>query len=171
MTNQLSEHNEEWVAAVQHAIATHLHQIPYGNLRTDCTTWDGPDGLVTNLAIVYEVPGGSTNQLNISYCSSTGMYSYIKLDSHQECCSGSLDEVCEMVSQAVDLIPGIRHRRLAEDIDRWAASGMGQRELFQHLTTLLAMDDLRGGAITMAEMKDGITYILRKYRPTSVNQY
>ena len=61
-------------------------------------------------------------------------------------------------------IPTIRRNRLVEDIDRWATQGLSQRDLFQKMNQLLKIEDLRGGTITMQEMKHGIQYILEHFR-------
>jgi hypothetical protein len=164
MTRQTNEAPALWTAAVHKAIEQHLHQIPYGNLRAELTHWDEADGNVANLAIVYEVPGGSTNQINITFFESSGTFMYLGLDSHEERCTTSLDEVIRMVVEAVARIPTIRHSRLIEDIDRWASQGLSQRDLFQKMNKLLQIDDLRGGTITMHEMKHGITHILAHHR-------
>lgn len=154
----------EWVTAVEAVLKPHLHQIPYGNVRSEQSQWNDGDGAVINLAIVYEVPGGSTNQINITYYERARQFSYLKLDSHDECYTASLDEVLRMVRDAIERIPAIRKARLLEDIDRWAEMGLAQKDLFQKMNGLLQIDDLRGGTITMQEMKFGISHILAKYR-------
>lgn len=164
MTSHASEKHANWTDRVHAIMAPHLHQVSYGNLRSEYTSWDEEDGTVANLAIVYEVPGGSTNQINVTHFDGRSMFVYLALDSHEERCTPSLDEVLAMVEEAVTRIPAIRHQRLLDDIDRWAASGMGQRDLFQKMNQLLQIEDLRGGTITMVEMKQGIAHILANYR-------
>lgn len=149
--------------AINEIINRHRHQVSYGNIRAELSHWD-TDGGSDNLAIVYEVPGGSTNQINITYHSQVQKYCYIGNDTTNECTTSSIDEVTSMVRQLVEDIPAIRHRRLLEDIDRWAQQGLQQRDLFQQITKLLQIEDLRGGTITMPEMKAGIAYILQHYR-------
>ena len=164
MTCQTNETATDWTAAIQDVMAPHLHQIPYGNLRSEFTKLDEEQESVENLAIVYEVPGGSTNQINITYFTATGSFMYLGLDSHEERCTSSLEEVSRMVKDAIGRIPTIRQQRLLEDIDRWAAQGMTQRDLFQKMNKLLQIEDLRGGTITMHEMKYGISHILANHR-------
>jgi len=159
-----------WVVSVREVFAAYLHQIPYGNLRSEFSSWEEEADTVANLAIVYEVPGGSTNQINITHFSVAGMFNYLGLDAHEEQCTASLDEVLGMVTMAVERIPGIRKYRLLEDIDRWAAQGLRQRELFQKMNSLLQIEDLRGGTITMQEMKAGITHILANYRGSATEE-
>ena len=164
MINPAQEPVAEWVVAVEAIIAPEVHQLAYGNLRTALTQWDDGAGNIINLAIVYEVPGGSTNQINISFIESTCAFSYLALDSQEERHTSSLDEVLQMTEQAVIAIPGDRRRRLTEEIDRWAEQGMRQADLFQNMTKLLQMEGLCGGAITYQEMKAGIAYILAHHR-------
>ena len=167
MIREATDLSADWTHAVQDIIAPHLHQISYGNLRSEFTRWDEENGSVANLAIVYEVPGGSTNQINITFFEPVGMFNYLALDSHAEQCTSSIEEILRMVEDAVQRIPAIRHQRLLEDIDRWAAMGLSQRDLFQKMNQLLQIEDLRGGTITMHEMKHGIAHILAKYRAAS----
>ncbi|HEY3379637.1 MAG TPA: hypothetical protein VGL77_19350 [Armatimonadota bacterium] len=164
MTRQDQEMTAEWAVKVQTVLAPHLHQVPYGNLRSEFSRWEEEEGPVANLAIVYEVPGGSTNQINVTYFESSCQFSYLALDSHDELCTGEVDEVIRMVEDAVGRIPAIRRNRLLEDLDRWAAQGMSQKDLFQQMNKLLQIEDLRGGTITMHEMKYGISHILAKYK-------
>ena len=89
---------------------------------------------------------------------------YLDLDSAEERTTTSMEEVCQFISEAVSRIPDIRRRRLEEDIRRWAAEGMTQKELFQHITKLLQIEDLKGGTVTLSEMKAGIKYILEIVR-------
>jgi hypothetical protein len=110
------------------------------------------------------VPGGSTNQINITYYESTQMFAYLALDSHDELMTANLQDVVRMVEEAIACIPTIRQRRLVEDIDRWAAQGFTQKDLFQEIKKLLQIEDLRGGTITPEEMRQGISYIMAHYR-------
>lgn len=164
MMNAAGNATPTWVAAVENAVATQLHQIPYGNLRISYSEWDDAEGRMANLALVYEVPGGSTNQINITWFEATEMFNYLSLNAQEEECTASLDDVLAMVKVAVERIPDIRSSRLCEDIDRWAAQGLRHTELFQKMTKLLQFEDLRGGTITMQEMKSGVNYILAHYR-------
>ena len=151
---------------IEEILRPHLHQIPYGNVRSHYTCWADECGSTANLAIVYEVPGGSTNQINIIYHETTATFDYLALDSSEECVTTSPEEVYRFVRDAVERIPDIRRQRLEEDICRWAAQGMTQKELFQRITMLLQIEDLKGGTVTLQEMKKGIKYILEIVRST-----
>ncbi|HEX2951582.1 MAG TPA: hypothetical protein VHV83_18750 [Armatimonadota bacterium] len=146
-------------------MAPHEHQVPYGNLRSEFSEWDEESGKVSNLAIVYEVPGGSTNQINVTYLHSSNTFLYLGLDAQEERNTSDLNDVLRMVEAAIERIPAIRKESLLKDIDRWAGQGMGQRDLFQKMNKLLQIEDLVGGTITMHEMKFGIAHILAKYKP------
>lgn len=157
----------DWKVAIEEMIAPYLHQIPYGNLRSEFKTWEEINGPVSNLAIVYEMPGGSTNQINISYFAAQEMFTYLSLDAHEEKCTTSREEVLRMVKDAVARIPAIRRKRLTDDIDRWAGQGLTQSDLFQQLNKMLQIEDLRGGVLTIAEMRVGIAYIMAHFRNAS----
>lgn len=167
MSSHIHDTPAEWTSKVHEVMTPHLHQVSYGNLRSEFTSWDEESGAVANLAIVYEVPGGSTNQINITYFESTDLFMYLALDTHEEVCTAFFEEVLQMVEEAVARIPAIRRQRLTDDIDRWAAAGLAQRDLFQKVSQLLQIEDLRGGTITMHEMKHGIAHILAHYRAAS----
>lgn len=157
----------DWVAAVQRVMQPHLHQVPYGNLRTESSRWQEADGPVVNLAIVYELPGGSTNQVNITYSESARLFTFLALDTHEERQTALESDVLDMVREAVERIPAARRQRLVEDIDRWAVQGLPTKDLFQKINKLLQIEDLRGGTITPQEMKEGIAHILAHHQPTS----
>lgn len=152
----------DWVTGVQQALEPFLHRIRYGNLRFEHSKWGSEHGTLENLAIVYEVPGGSTNQLNISYHEETRMFSFLPLHSHEEFHTESLADVVRLVEEAVECIPDIREQSLIGDIDRLVSQGKTSRDLFQHINALLKIEDLVGGAITMQEMKASIAYILAR---------
>jgi len=152
----------EWADKIYEAMKPYLHQIPYGNLRAEFSSWMEEHGKIENLAIVYEVPGGSTNQINVTFHESGNKYSYIDVDTHDEVFTENIDDIISFIIKLVLTIPTIRVSRLQEDIDRWYAMGMCQKDLFQKMTKLLQIEDLRGGTITMHEMKAGIAYILAR---------
>ncbi len=152
----------DWAEKINDAMKPHLHQIPYGNLRAEFSSWEEETGKIENLAIVYEVPGGSTNQINVTYHQGNNNFSYIDVDSHDEIFTNNIDDIITFISKLTLTIPAIRINRLQEDIDRWYAMGMYQKDLFQKMTKLLQIEDLRGGTITMHEMKAGIAYILAR---------
>lgn len=146
-------------------LTPHLHQVPYGNLRSQYSRWDADNGTVANLAIVYELPGGSTDQINITYHEPSGVFSYLALDSERECHTTVLDDVLRMVTGAIEAIPHRRAEQLLASIDYWAAQSMPYQEMLQQLNRLLHMEDMRGGAITPREMQIGIAHLLARYRP------
>lgn len=160
MTTPEFELDDSWVNEIQLILKPHLHQVLFGNLRYEFASWIEERGLVANMAVVYEVPGGSTNQINIVYEQATKMFSFIDLDTHEERVTKSLPEVLNYINDMVQRIPDTRKHRLVEDIDRWAAEGLSQKDLFQKMTKLLQIEDLKGGTITLAEMKIGIAHIL-----------
>ncbi|MHB9134679.1 MAG: hypothetical protein ACYDBB_26705 [Armatimonadota bacterium] len=162
MSSPLPPTTGNWIATIHEALAGYWHELPFGNLRAETSRWNQAG--TQNLAVVYEVPGGSTNQINITYQEATQTFTFLALDTHEECSTASLDDVLRMLLEAVERIPAIRQQRLAEDIDRWAAQGLVSKELFDKINHLLQIEDLRGGTITMPEMKAAIAYIMSNYR-------
>src|SRR5438128_10711020 len=59
---------DRFMAGLRELISPYVGRVEYGNLRaqaSDSDTGEGPR--ITNVAIVYETPGGSTDQINVSF--------------------------------------------------------------------------------------------------------
>ena len=137
-------------------------RIGYGNLRHECSQWHRTDAEPTNIAIIYDTPGGSTTQLNVTYDPATRCFCY--LDTWLEATMESPDptQVLEMVHEHVRAIPEKREAQLQQQIRLWVGEGMSRSELFSQLNKLLQMEFL-GGRITTKELQRGIQYALRHY--------
>src|SRR4051794_10957066 len=62
------EQVQDLCSRIQDYIRPFAGRVEYGNLRCRISDWDCGEGeQVTNIALVYETPGGSTDQINISY--------------------------------------------------------------------------------------------------------
>ncbi len=147
-----------WVATITDDLASYLHDLGYGNLRFAHSTWEDGAERVANLAMVYEIPGGSTNQINVMFHEHSGIFAYLTLDTHEERQTASLDDVQAMVRESVARIPALRLQRLDEEIDRKAADGISLKALLDWLNGLLKFEDVYGGKITLTEMQHGIAH-------------
>jgi hypothetical protein len=148
-----------WRRRVEEALTPFLNRVPYGNLRIAFSEWDVNGAPALNLAVVYEVPGGSTNQINVTLSYSSGVFSYLSLKDGTEHSTEDVEAVVAMLEQVARGVPEERRRRLREDVERWFGEGRSHREMFVEINKLLQMD-FKGGSITHHELKEGINYIL-----------
>ena len=154
----LSEMLEQWEQRLQALLADCKYRVAYGNLRAQRFEWPG-DGRVVTFALVYELPGGSTSQINIEYHRADGAFHLMDVDSAEErCCRGG-DAALDALRETIKRIPERRLRRLHEDIERWFGEGKSSHEMFLEINKLL-QTDFKGGSLTHPELKAGIAYIL-----------
>jgi len=137
-------------------------RIRYGNLRSEITPASG-NGDVANAAVVYETPGGSTTQINITYDETTGKFSYLSEDLGETVTSEDPREVVAMVRRHAHSIPEKRTRALFNTIDIWLSEGKTRREMFSEMNKLL-QNEFLGGRITNDELKAGIQHIVMRYK-------
>lgn len=155
---------ESFCERLRHQMAPFAGLVEYGNLRQDISLWEGPDGQrVTNVALVYETPGGSTDQINISFDHHTGLFSFIDDAEHQ---TASIDIVLAHVQPRISTIPEKRRESLHEEIRRQIDGGVGRAGLFGHINRL-TQSDFKGGTITHQEMKDAMQFAVYYSRVAS----
>lgn len=138
-------------------------RIAYGNLRHEYSEWGAGDTLTTNVAVIYETPGGSTTQLNVTYDHAVREFSFLTADGSRKIATESPDGPLHMISDEVRGIPARRIRHLQEQIESWCDEGKCQRELFAEMNKLLQSDFL-GGSITQRELKLGIKHAIELRR-------
>ncbi len=136
-------------------------RIRYGNLRSEISRGAG-NGEVANAAVVYETPGGSTTQINITYDESEGTFSYLSDDLDETVVCGDPLEVVAMVRRHAQRIPEKRMHALFDAIDIWMSEGKSRREMFSEMNKLL-QNEFLGGRITTEELKAGIQHIVREH--------
>jgi hypothetical protein len=69
---------EAFVNRLRNEMADYAGRPEYGYLRYKTDVWEMANGnRITNLAIVYDTPGGSTNQVNVSLDRGTGLFALI----------------------------------------------------------------------------------------------
>lgn len=136
-------------------------RIGYGNLRFEISPGSG-NGELTNAAVVYETPGGSTTQINITYDNERGVFSYLGDDLDETVTTTNPHEVIEMVRRHAMTIPEKRLTALYNTIDIWLSEGKTRREMFGELNKLL-QNEFLGGRLTNDELKAGIQHIVKRY--------
>jgi len=148
-------------ARLQELVAPYRGKIEYGDLREQIDCWEGADGTKTsNVAVVYETPGGSTDQINISFDHATGRFSLIIEDVDGEYLTDSVDEVLAQIRPRILGIPEKRREHLRAEIRRKIDAGEPRTALVGHLNRLLS-SEFRGGRVTHLEMRDAMTFAVQ----------
>jgi len=137
-------------------------RIAYGNLREEVSDNRSDGSVIKNAAIVYETPGGSTTQINVSYDTKSGTFTYLSDDLRETVSSRDPKEVLKMVVEHTRRIPEKRMAALRVQISSWLAEGKTKREMFGEMNKLLQAEFL-GGRISTDELKAGIQHIVRQH--------
>ena len=142
---------------VQDYIHPYAGRVEYGNLRMKISEWDSrEEGSVVNIALVYETPGGSTDQINITY--SRTRHEFALVDERRgEFTTASVEVVLESIRPRVMGIPDKRHETLCGEIRRHVDGGSNTAGLFGHLNRMI-QSEFKGGTITHIELRDAMTY-------------
>ena len=149
---------EALCARIQECIGRYAGRVEYGNLRSRVSNSDCDAGCTTNVALVYETPGGSTDQINITYCHRTGSFTVV--EEHGEVTSTSVEDVVRSIEPRISGIPQKRLEHLYGEIRRQVDDGSSTAGLFGHLNQMMN-SGLRGGTITHLEFKEAMTYAVR----------
>jgi hypothetical protein len=134
--------------------------IAYGNVRY--RKWEN-SGRIT-VGIIYETPGGSTNQINIEFEPTTGQYSLPHATRDGDFASLEEADVLSMVRAHAEQIPEKRRERLHAFADCWIEEGRTRAALFDWLNQLL-YQDLKGGRITHGELAEACRYVVERTAP------
>lgn len=151
---------DSFMSGLRELIAPYAGKIEYGNLRAHASDWDTGEGpCISNVAIVYETPGGSTDQINVSFDHGSGCFSAID-DCGAECQTALPADVLERIRPLILGIPAKRIDHLREEIKRQLDSGLPPAGVVGHLNRLMN-SELRGGTITHLEMRDAMTFAVQ----------
>jgi hypothetical protein len=127
-------------------------RIGYGNLRQEYSNWHKGGSTTTNVAIVYETPGGSTAQINITYDDGDDRFSYLEHSRGVPVSTASVERVIGVVAA----IPRKRRTVLFSQVETWCAEG---KAVFEELNKLLQSEFL-GGRINHVELREGINHAI-----------
>jgi hypothetical protein len=119
----------------------------------------------TNIAIIYETPGGSTTQINLTLDHLTGEFTYLDEDLESQITTRDSSQVLHYVENHMRHIPGKRLVQIETTIDTWVSQGKGRSEIFAELNKLLQTEFL-GGRVNNNELKHGIQHLVREYTRT-----
>lgn len=137
-------------------------RIGYGNIRHEYCEWCREGVNDTNVAVIYETPGGSTTQINITFNHLTGEFTYLDEDLESQVVTKDPEQVIRYVENHMREIPGKRLVQIEKTIDSWVMQGKGRSEIFAELNKLLQTEFL-GGRVNNNELKHGIQHLVREY--------
>ncbi len=140
-------------------------RIAHGNLRSEMSDWHDGNGKVTNIALVYETPGGSTAQLNLSFSHESGEFTYLGDDLREPVVTTEPEAALQRVAREVRAIPARREERLKASVTLWHKEG---REVIAELNKLLQSEFL-GGRITIRELQLGLRHATEVRRASSAD--
>ena len=150
----------QFLGRLQPYMRPHLGSVDYGNLRCEVCDGSADADEPSNVAIVYETPGGSTDQINIGYDQGTGTFHLVH--DEREVVETDSDRVFELVRRQIRAIPGKRLASLRVQADNWLNEGRSRGQMFAELNRIL-QSGLRGGSITVREMREVVKYIVEKH--------
>jgi hypothetical protein len=148
------------MAGLRELIAPYAGKIDYGNLRAQASEWEATDGSkVTNIAVVYETPGGSTDQINVSF-DHHRLRIHVLDERGEERETPHPEEALACIRPVIVAIPVKRAAHLRQEIQRQMDAGASTAGVVGHLNRLLN-SELRGGTITHLEMRDAMTFAVQ----------
>ncbi len=170
MSNSFDETYQDFKQRLDSLIASFQSpeewRIGHGNLRHDYSSWESGDECGTNIAVIYETPGGSTTQLNYTFDHNTGVFSYLDAALEKRIETSDPEQVLADINAHIATIGLKRIEQLKVTIDAWLEEGKERSQVFAELNKLLQAEFL-GGRINSAELKAGIQHVVAMYTPTS----
>ncbi len=154
-----SDRLEEFRRRLMTLLSPYRGKVGYGNLRHEEREWEGENGRVISFVLVYETPGGSTNQITVTYSEDKG-FALLNGDPPEESYFSSPEEVLKVIEEMVKQIPQQRSERLKATVEQWVASGKSLHELLQEINRLVR-SEFKGGSITHQELKMAIQYCIQ----------
>src|SRR5438874_9725137 len=127
------ERHQQFEARLRELMQPYQHRIEYGNLRSQPSDWETADGRkITNFAIVYETPGGSTDQINVAFDHAHGRFTLLD-EALGELETEDVGMVIEQIRPRVAGIPEKRREHLRDEVRRQIDAGMSRMALVGHL--------------------------------------
>jgi len=123
MTEATGASFDELVERLDELLIPFIGRVQYGNLRRKVTEWGDGDERTRNLAVIYESPGGSTNQVNIMYLPTQDAFTTVDPETGKERQTKDIAPLLELIGRHAETIPGYRAERLHQMIDEWVSDG------------------------------------------------
>lgn len=153
---------DDLCSRIQAFIKPYAGRVEYGNLRSQISRWDcSVNGPITNIALVYETPGGSTDQINISFSHRTFLFAFVDAQDG-EVTTDNLEAVMESIHDRVNAIPAKRRETLCAEVRREIDSGNATSAagVMGHLNRLM-QSEFKGGTITHLELRDAMMFAVQ----------
>jgi hypothetical protein len=163
--SQEQEFGIDWLRAELDAIVA-SYQAPlerrkgYGNLRHEYSTWRREGEDIVNIAIIYETPGGSTTQLNVTYSNLDHLFTYLDGNLGDQIQTPDPRLALKVIGEHVAQIPAKRQAALDQQVEAWMGEGRSKREVFAELNKLL-QNEFLGGRVTTNELKAAIQHAIK----------
>jgi hypothetical protein len=138
-------------------------RIGYGNLRHSYSSWESGGECCTNIAVIYETPGGSTTQLNYSFDHNTGEFSFLDHDLETPRETADPEQVFNHINEHIATITEKRLTQVRAVVDAWLNEGKDTGQVFAEFNKLLQSEFL-GGRINTAELKAGIQHVVARVK-------
>jgi hypothetical protein len=152
---------------LDHAIAVcqqpEERRIGFGNLRHEYCDWCRGDENDTNVAIIYETPGGSTTQLNVAYDHNSGEFLYLADDLESSITTRDPEQAIRYVEEHMRDIPHKRLAQVEKTVETWLSMGKGRSEIIAEFNNMLQTEFL-GGRVNTVELKHGIQYLMKSLK-------
>jgi len=127
--------------------------VRYGNLRSQEFGSEG----VTSIALIYETPPGSTNQIQIRCEEAEQRFIIPDRDAETDVAIRDLDEAIRLVDLHIQDVPRQRACRIRDYIESWLEAGKDLAAVLEELNAMLHQE-MRGGRITYDELAEACRY-------------
>jgi hypothetical protein len=96
---------------IQKCVAPYAGRVEYGNLRSRVDNWDcGGSDSITSVALVYEMPNGSTEQITLVYSHRDCVFTLVDAEEGERT-TASVDEALIAITIRIAAIPEKRRAR------------------------------------------------------------
>lgn len=145
-------------------------KVEYGNLRRNESSWEEEGQRVTNVAIVYETPGGSTDQINVTCYHRDQRFTILDSDTSEEISFHEIEALLTEIRRQVERIPAKRLALLRGAVDRWIEEGKTRMQIIRELNKFhRTVEEFKGGTITPAELSAASKYAITQLRRQNGN--
>jgi len=140
-------------------------KVEYGNLRRKESGWEEEGQRVTNVAIVYETPGGSTDQINVTCYHQDQHFTILESETGEETSFQDIQALLAEIKRQVERIPAKRLALLRGAVDRWIQEGKTRMQIIRELNKFhRTVEEFKGGTITPAELSAASRYAITQLK-------
>ena len=149
----------------------YIGKLEYGDLRSQESSWGEGADQVTNIALVYETPGGSTDQVNLTFYHGSGQFALLDPATQEETSVADLETLFGLLEPQVQAIPERRQERLRDDVNRWIEQGLSRMAISQELNKYHhSQTEFKGGSITPHELGVALKYAIMRLNRSGIEE-